>query len=167
MALVHGEADMIKIALLADFPEVIPTLAQWFRRQWPNYYAARTLSDITQDFYAEANRRGLPVRFVAFADNNVAGTVILREQVIVDQAEFTPGLGGLFVVEAYRSRGIGTKLIKAGMELAREQGYESLYATTATASSILERLGWRLVKMLQHDDEHLGLYVCRVSMRRG
>jgi hypothetical protein len=86
---------MIKIAFLADCPESIPTLAQWFRAQWPDYYAKRTEVDIAQDFYSEANRNGLPVRLVAFTEGEVAGTITLRKEVLETHLAYTPGLGGL------------------------------------------------------------------------
>lgn len=59
---------MITITFLAAHHETIPTLAQWFRAQWPGYYAERTPADIAQDFYAEANHHGLSVRLVTFVD---------------------------------------------------------------------------------------------------
>jgi hypothetical protein len=62
---------MIEIAFLLDHPDAIPTLTQWFRDQWPEYYAARSREDIAQDFYAEANRDGLPVRLLAFMDEQL------------------------------------------------------------------------------------------------
>jgi hypothetical protein len=48
------------------------------------------------------------------------------------------------------------------MNVAREQGYKSLYAGTVAASGILEKLGWELVKLVQHDNEQLGLYSCQL-----
>ena len=48
---------MIKNSMSADYPDVIPTLAQWFRHQWPDYYAERTLADIAQDFDVELNSK--------------------------------------------------------------------------------------------------------------
>ena len=149
---------MIKIAFLADCPEVIPTLSQWFRAQWPDYFAGRSLADIGQDFGAEANRSGLPVRLVAFADGELAGTITLREQAIETLPEYRPGLGGLFVLEQHRGRGIGTALVRAGMNVAQAQGYKRVYATTVAARGILERLGWELVKAFWHDDEEHFLY---------
>ena len=113
---------MIEIAYLADHPEVIPTLVEWFRAQWPTYYAARTPTDIAQDFHEEANRNGLPVRLVAFAEGKLAGTITLREHALWDFPTYRPGLGGLLVLERNRGRGVGTELVKAGMNLAREQG---------------------------------------------
>lgn len=154
---------MIEIAFLVDYPEAIPTLAQWFRAQWPEYYAARTPAEIAQDFYSEANRNGLPVRLVAFAGGELVGTITLRERALRAFPKYRPGLGGLFVMEMHRGRGIGTELVSAGMNVAREQGYERVYTATVAASGILERLGWKLVQAVSHGDEQLVIYRCELE----
>ena len=151
---------MIEIAFLVDYPEAIPTLTRWFRDQLPEYYAGRTPVDIAQDFRSEANRDGLLVRLVAFASGELAGTIILRERAMHTLPEYRPGLGGLFVAERQLGRGIGTELVRAGMNVARDQGYKKVYATTATARGILERLGWKMVQTVFHNDEQLVLYRC-------
>ncbi len=149
---------MIAIAFLADHPETIPTLAQWFRAQWPDYYNERTPAEIAQDFAAEAHRARIPVRLVAIADGKLAGTITLRERALQALPEYQPGLGGLFVMERYRGRGIGTELVRAGMNVARELGYERVYTATVTARGILERLGWQLCKAVTHGDGQQLLY---------
>lgn len=154
---------MIEIAFLVDYPEGIPTLTHWFRAQWPAYYAARTPADIAQDFCAEAKRDGLPVRLVAFADGELAGTITLRDQATWTLPAYHPGLGGLLVAAQHRGRGIGSALVSAGMNVAREQGYAQVYATTVTARGILERLGWKLVQTVAHGDEQLLLYGCTLE----
>ena len=148
----------IKTAFLADHPEVIPILVEWFRAQWPDYYADQTQADITEDFREGAQYHNIPVRLVAFVEGELAGTVVLRDQVIATQPEFRPGLGGLFVPASYRRRGIATELVRAGMNVARELGYGEVYATTVVAGGILTRLGWQVVKEVTHDDEQLVLY---------
>jgi RimJ/RimL family protein N-acetyltransferase len=153
---------MIETAFLADHPETIPTLTRWFRTQWPEYYAEYTLEDMAQDFYSEANRTGLDIRLIAFADGELAGTITLRDQATWTLPEYHPGLGGLLVVGQHRGRGIGTELVKAGMKVAQEQGYERVYATTVTARGILERLGWELIQVVRHGDEQLMLYQCEL-----
>ncbi len=157
---------MIKTAYLADHQEVIPILSQWFLAQWAEYFAGRTLADIGQDFHAEAKRSGLPIRLVAFNDGELAGTITLREQATWTLPEYHPGLGGLLVAEKFRNQGIGTELVRAGMKVALEQGYERVYATTVNAAGILERLGWELIQEVSHGDERLLLYQCEQAKRQ-
>ena len=68
-------------------------------------------------------------------------------------------------MERHRGRGIGTELVRAGMKVAQEQGYERVYAATVTASGILECLGWTLVQAVSHGDEQTVLYRCELEKR--
>jgi GNAT superfamily N-acetyltransferase len=153
---------MITIGFLADYPDTIPTLAKWFRDQWPDYYASRSQAQVEQDFLSDASRDRLPTRLVAFESGELAGTIVLREPGSKSIPAFQPELGGLFVLESLRGHGIGTALVQAGMNLARIQGFETVYATTAVAGGILERLGWVFVKNIVHRDEKLALYRCEL-----
>lgn len=150
---------MTTIAFLADHLDTIPALATLFRVQWSKYYADWTQAEMEQDFLEDTLRDRLPCRLVAFEDDQLVGTIILREQNHV-APEYQPELGGLLVVESHRGHGIGTELVRAGMKLASDLEYETVYATTVSAVGILERLGWEFVKTISHDDEQLALYRC-------
>jgi GNAT superfamily N-acetyltransferase len=152
---------MITIGFLADHPDTIPVLAAWFREQWPDYHASMSQAELEQDFLEDASRDRLPIRLVAFESSELAGTIILRVQGGDAPSEFQPELGGLYVVESRRNRGIATELVRAGMKLARQQGYETVYATTVAAAGILERAGWQFVKTVVYEDGPVALYRCK------
>jgi RimJ/RimL family protein N-acetyltransferase len=154
---------MIKIGFLADHPESVPSLARWFRAQWPDYFAPRSQTEMEQDFLRGATRDRLPCRLVAFDAGALAGTIILRADNPELPPAFQPELGGLFVTEALRGRGVATRLVQAGMQLAGDLGYRTLFATTVSAAGILERCGWVFVQTVAHTDEVLALYRCDVS----
>lgn len=153
---------MITIGFLADYPDTIPMLARWFRNQWPDYYADRSQQEIEQDFLADAFRDRLPIRLIAFESSELAGTIVLREDGSEMLPEFQPELGGLYVVESHRGHGIATELVRAGMKVALDQGYDTVYATTVAAAGILERLGWEFIKTVVHSDGELALYRCKL-----
>jgi GNAT superfamily N-acetyltransferase len=153
---------MVTISFLADHLDTIPTLAKWFRDQWSDYYANWSDEEMMQDFLEDISRNSLPSRLVAFESNELVGTIILRESGTKTLPEYQPELGGLYVVESYRGHGIGTELVRAGMKLAREQGYAAVSATTVTAAGILERLGWGFIKTVIHEDGELLLYQCKL-----
>src|ERR1051325_10647978 len=112
---------MITIRFLADHLDTIPTLAEWFRDQWPDYYAAMSQAEMEQDFLEDASRDRLPVRLVAFESNELTGTIILRESGTETLPEFQPELGGLYVVGSHRGHGIATELVRAGMKVAHDR----------------------------------------------
>ena len=153
---------MITIRFLADHPDTIPTLVKWFRAQWPDYHAAMSDEEMEQDFLEDASRVRLPIRLIAFESNEPVGTILLRKNGSDTLPNYQPELGGLYVVESHRGRGIATELLHAGMQLARKQGYETVFATTVAAAGILERLGWEFVKTVIHQDGQTALYRCKL-----
>ena len=132
---------MITIGFLADHLDTIPTLAKWFRDQWSDYFADMSQEELEQDFLSDAFYDRLPIRLVAFESSELVGTIVLREHGSEDLPAFQPELGGLYVAESHRWHGIGTALVRAGMKLALDQGYEAVFATTVVAAGILESLG--------------------------
>jgi len=153
---------MITIGFLADHLDTIPTLIKWFRNQWPDYHAEISQEEMRLDFLEEASRDRLPIRLVAFESNHLVGTITLRDTNTEMPPEFQPELGGLYVVASHRGHGIASELVRAGMQVAREQGYENVFATTVTAAGILERLGWECIKTVIHSDGSLELYRCKL-----
>jgi len=151
---------MITIDFLADHLDTIPTLTKWFRDQWPDYFANWSQAEMEQDFLEDISRNSLPSRLVAFMDGELVGTIILRDSNTETLPEFQPELGGLYVAESYRGQGVATELVRAGVELARAQGYETVSATTVQAEGILKRLGWEFVKIVVHQDGPSSLYRC-------
>jgi RimJ/RimL family protein N-acetyltransferase len=156
------EQDMITIGFLADHLETIPTLIHWFRNQWPDYHANMSQEEMELDFLEDASRDRLPIRLVAFESSELAGTIILRASNTEMPSECQPELGGLYVVASHRGRGIATELVRAGMQLARAQGYETIYATTVVAAGILERLDWEFIKTMVQQDGETSLYRCKL-----
>ena len=153
---------MITIGFLADYLNTIPTLAKWFRNQWPDYHADISQEEMEQDFLEDASRDRLPIRLVAFESNELAGTIILRENGSKTLPEFQPELGGLYVVASHRGHGIATELVRAGMQVALDQGYKTVYATTVAAAGILERLEWEFIKTIMHEDGQTAWYRCKL-----
>lgn len=153
---------MIKIGFLADHLDTISTLTNWFREQWPDYFADWSQAEMEQDFLQDATYDRLPCRLVAFESGDLVGTIVLREHGSESLSEFQPEIGGLYVIESQRGHGIGTALVRAGMNLALDLGYKKVYATTVAAAGILERSGWEYIKNITHKDGQLALYGCEL-----
>ena len=128
----------VKIARLADRPEALPTVAGWFSSEWPDHPV-----DLSQGCVLVACEAGEPL-----------GTVSLRAHALDGHPQLAPGLGGLYVAPAHRRRGVASALVRAAMTM----GNVELYAATAHARGVFERLGWHLFQTVTHEGEALAVY---------
>jgi len=149
---------MLRITYLADHPELVHTLADWFREEWAGYYAGRTHEDVARELSQDMNRDHIPIRLVPIVNGELAGCIVLRQQALSSEPNYSPGLGGLYVHPPFRRQGVGAELVRAGMNLAHDLGYSAVYTTTNSARGIIERLGWERLETLVHHGEELGLY---------
>jgi GNAT superfamily N-acetyltransferase len=148
---------MIHVTQLASFPDCIPTLARWFKAEWGDYYHDRTAESIEEDFRVRMNRDAIPIALVAMEDGEPRGTLALAAESITTHPHLTPWLCAMYVHHDHRRRGIGSVLLRAGMEEARRLGFSELYAGTAPARNMLLRLGWETLEMQPYHGEEIAI----------
>ncbi len=107
------------VRLLAENPEIIPTLADWYKNEWPDWFADTPLAEIESDFRDVANRDQLPLALAAF-DNatRLLGVCSIRDHPFEAYPHGGPWLRGLYVHHPYRGQGVAEKLIRAACEHA-------------------------------------------------
>ncbi len=143
-------ANALQIELLADHPEAIPILAEWFEREWAPYYGPDGPGDARSDLLGSCNRDQLPVALVALTHGKVCGTAALKTESVSTHTHLTPWLAGLLVAPENRRHGVGEQLISAIEKKARQLGFDSLYVGTGkgsgTPESLLRARGWQFVE---------------------
>jgi GNAT superfamily N-acetyltransferase len=112
-----------------------------------------------QDLKAYANQGSLPVGMVAMQAGRVCGFAALKEQSIESHSHLLPWAAAGLVQPSMRGRGIGSLLLSALEEQARELGFERIHCATSSAHRHLQRRGWWLIDNVVHDGELLGVYV--------
>ena len=162
----------MEIVNLAARPELLPELAAWLKREWSGYYAGgvpggpaapMSAAQIEEDLRPCLDASCIPLGLVALKDEAIVGTVALREHALHTQPRYRPGLGGLHVLEPHRRQGIGTAVLRAGMEAARNLGYSEVYISTSVVGGILARLGWEEVETVLHYGEAQMLFRYRLA----
>jgi GNAT superfamily N-acetyltransferase len=138
----------------ADTPELVATARSLFRE-----YAEAIATDLEYQGFA-AELAGLPAPYappngallIAHADASVAGCVGLRP---LDSR--TGEMKRLYVRPAYRSSGVGRRLVEAAIQVARQAGYSALCLDTlpsmASAQALYHRLGF--VEIPPYNSAHL------------
>ncbi len=132
-----------RIVPLVDAVETIPTLARLFIEEWEPYYGPDGPADAANDLKECCNREVLPVAFVALDDDGtVVGTAALKSESAGAELGVGPWLAALLVPHEHRNKGVGTALVGAIENEARRLGFESIFASTDAAASIIKRRGW-------------------------
>jgi GNAT superfamily N-acetyltransferase len=148
----------LRIANLADHPEVIPVVRTWFEREWAAYYGPGGPGDAEQDLLAYSSRETLPVGLIAFYDDQLCGIAALKAHSLSTHPHLSPWAAAGLVLPQLRGRGIGASLLHALEEVARGFGYRTMYCGTATAIGLLERNGWQFRERVRYDGEDVSIY---------
>jgi len=147
----------VQIGFLADHPELAGQLAQHFKGEWPDHFAAFSLQEIEKDFLSRAGRETLPVVLVAWIDGKVVGTIALAQKSIESFEHLGPWLKGLYVGRAFRRQGIGRCLIEKASTLAGAFGFQEIYAGTEKARRLLQTLGWMELQRIPYHGQDLSV----------
>lgn len=130
------------IDLLGHHPNLVALVARWHWDEWGADYVDSSLDEWTKRLATKTRTDGLPCSWIAFADAEPVGSVVLELDGVEPRPELKPDLAGLYVLPTYRNRGIGSALVRACAAGAREFSVFDLYLYTEGAETLYARLGW-------------------------
>lgn len=147
-----------RITHLAEQAQLVPTLAEYFRQEWPGWYCAAGSGDADQDLREYARIGGLPLGLVALIDDEACGFAALKTQAITGYEHLQPWVGAGYVRPDLRRQGIGALLLAALEHEAHSMGHARLYCGTATSASLLLRAGWQPLAEAMQGNERVTIY---------
>ena len=137
--------------LLADRPEAIPTIARWYYDQWgyrdPDNSHEKTCTHIGNML----NRDHAPLHVLAIEDGRVLGVAQwkIREMDIYPDREHW--LGGVYVSDQSRGRGIASRVCNKAAEIAKSFGVDRVYLQTEKLDGgLYARLGWHPMEKVHY-----------------
>ena len=145
------------IELLLDNTEYLPTLVDWYEREWGPYYGVDGPGNAQVDLESRCNRDAIPIGFVAKENDRLLGVAALD----VDAAtNLAPSVVGLLVADKARRLGVASRLLRTGIQLAEGLGYDCVYISTTILGHHLLQNGWRRMGDARFlNDEHGSIYV--------
>jgi GNAT superfamily N-acetyltransferase len=148
----------LRIAPLADHPETLPTLKEWFETEWESYYGPHGPGDAQKDLVSYANWGELPVALVAFIGDELCGIAVLKAESITTHAHLCPWAAAGLVSPPHRRKGVGAQLLSGLEEVARTLGYSHIYCGTSTAVGLLHRAGWQFMEHVNYHGDKVSIY---------
>ncbi len=150
--------EKLEIVPLADHPEALPVLKQWFEDEWESYYGPTGPGNAEEDLLVYSSRSKLPIGVVAYLNGELCGMMALKEQSITTHSHLMPWAAAGLVVPQHRRKGIGAQLLLALEDIARDLGYARIYSGTSTAVSLLDRSHWRFMERIPYNGEDVSIY---------
>jgi predicted N-acetyltransferase YhbS len=121
----------VKIRFLKEYSQWIPIIAEWFYEEWGEFHPELDVDEIAERLWERCNTDRIPLALVAVQqDEDVIGTVSLKEYDMDTRKHFSPWLASLYVKRDCRNKGVGVRLIDAGLEKAMTLGVRQLYLYT-------------------------------------
>ncbi len=128
-------------AVLADLQVLAPLLDAY-----RVFYGSGSDVEAASQFLLERFNNGESVLFISIAEDTAVGFCQLYPSFSSVSLARTFILNDLYVMESYRKQGIGTMLLQAAVEFAKDHKALRLTLSTAitnrTAQSLYENAGW-------------------------
>ncbi len=135
------EQGKIRFDYLADYKDIISVCASWAYGQW-GCQSGGSIERAMNHFLDGANKKKIPITFVAIIDEKPAGMISLWESDCESRPHLSPWLASLYVHPFYRGRGIASGLVKKLEKESFNLGYKHLYLVTEDAGALYSKLGW-------------------------
>jgi GNAT superfamily N-acetyltransferase len=133
----------LRLGYLADHPDAVDPLARWHHAAWGHLIPDWTVAEAAAELAGHTGRRTAPTTVVAFADADLAGSASLLLEDMPGTPPYAPWLASVYVVPAFRRRGIGARMVTRVVEDARALGFSSLHLFTTEAEGWYASRGWR------------------------
>jgi len=129
----------LRLDLLKNCPQAIPTLAQWIYEEWHPYDASLTKEKVVHSFKTRLNADIIPITFVVLSGDLPIGVISLKKETAPEFADFPENalwMSSLQVAPEARNQGIGQELLKFSQTIARQFGQENLYFYTSNPENV-------------------------------
>jgi hypothetical protein len=129
-----ASSQSLRLELLKNCPEVIPTLVEWEYNDWHLYDTSLTREALVEEFNHSLNDDKLPLTFVTFRDDIAIGVISLMERgepEFCDLEDGNPWGGSFHVIETERAKGLGEIMSTALVKVAKNLGYQKIHFFTS------------------------------------
>lgn len=117
---------MIKIELLKNYPQAIPTLSNIWREVLGKIWMPEIEIKEIESLYHEELQHDMPLTYIALHDQIPVSSATLELNGGI-RPDLRPWLGDLVIDPKYQKQGIGKMLANATFNKAKELGFEKLY----------------------------------------
>jgi N-acetylglutamate synthase-like GNAT family acetyltransferase len=137
---------MIRIDLLKNHPQTIPTLANIWREVLGKIWMPEIGIEEIESLYYEELKSDIPMTCIALNGEIPVGSCTLELNGGI-RPDLGPWIGDLVVEPKYQKQGIGKMLLNETIEKAKQLNFKNLYLFTFDPNipSYYEKFGWKKI----------------------
>ncbi|MAS25964.1 MAG: GNAT family N-acetyltransferase [Oceanospirillaceae bacterium] len=132
----------MQIVNMKDRPDACRLLAQWHYEEWKELYPTDTEETFYRDLQKSLGADDIPSTWLMVDGETILGSCSIIEDDMESRQDLTPWLANVFVHPDYRGQGLGSKLVNAVMQKARDIGLQRFYLFTEDQTALYQKLGW-------------------------
>ncbi len=120
----------MRLDLLKNCLQAIPTLAQWIYDEWHHYDASLTKERLLHSFATRLNSDEIPITFIVLKKDMPIGVISIKKETAPEFSDFPENsiwMGTLYVIPEERNQGVDQELLKVSQIVASQLGYEKLH----------------------------------------
>lgn len=142
-----SKRERMKTSFLYDHPQHTKQIAQWYFDEWAYLSPTATVELVTGSVSESARSNyEFPLAFIVHCDNQLVGVAELKLHENSHYPELEHWLGGVYVPQAQRRKGVATKLIIAAQNHAQLLGIATLYLQCYPANiGLYEKFGFKVL----------------------
>jgi len=141
----------MKLVFLADHQQAIPTIANWYYTEWGYLSKDSSIATVTEKLQTYLNSDKIPLIILAIDNNEIIATSQLKYHEMDIYPDMEHWLGGVYVAEKHRKKGIAKIVIDKILSISSQLGVRTLYLQTERLDGgLYSKLGWQPIEQVNY-----------------
>ncbi|MCP4440036.1 MAG: GNAT family N-acetyltransferase [Aureispira sp.] len=143
----------MKFEYLADHQELMPILADWYFKEWGYLKEGHTIDLEIKRLQEYLNKNEIPLILLAIEGDELLGAAQLKYREMSIYPDKEHWLGGVFVSDKHRGKGVAKLLIEELLLVAQQMGVHKLFLQTEQLDGgLYARMGWMPLEQVNYHD---------------
>lgn len=137
---------------LAKNKNFIPTVAKWYFDEWGHLSKINTLDKSIENVKTYLNKDKIPLMILAIENGEPTGVAQLKYQEMSIYPEKEHWLGGVYVPNSHRGKGIATQVVQKIIDKAKDMNVQTLFLQTENLTGgLYQKMGWIPIEQVYYD----------------
>lgn len=137
--------------MLADEPEAVGTVSNWYFNEWASRVANMTVDKVKARLSQATCRNNAPMLILAKDRNEIIGAAELKNREMDIYPDYEHWIGGVYVVSPFRGQGIASKMVKHLLGIAKNANIKKLYLQTEKVNGgLYAKLGFKPIEEVDY-----------------